>query len=149
MFTAYLRLECFIHFLSSFLLLVMASVLMSQPAAGLPAPAVTSKRANKVLAGQYEVSVKLGAGLQGQVYLGKDMQSGNLVALKCMDRAAIEANPKVMQNVERELQAMTKVSEHSGVVQALDIKWKAEWPRSNGGVKVRGNVSFTAQRPAR
>lgn len=127
----------------------MASVLMSQPAAGLPAPAVTSKRANKVLAGQYEVSVKLGAGLQGQVYLGKDMQSGNLVALKCMDRAAIEANPKVMQNVERELQAMTKVSEHSGVVQALDIKWKAEWPRSNGGVKVRGNVSFTAQRPAR
>ncbi len=122
----------------------MASVFVSQPS-GLPAPVMSTKRASKVLAGQYEVSVKLGAGLQGQVYLGKDIQSGNLVALKCMDRAAIEANPKVMQNVERELQAMTKVSEHSGVVQALDIKWKAEWPRSNGGVKVSRNVLSIAR----
>ena len=119
----------------------MASTLLPQ-ASGLAAPPSSTKPAGKVLCNKYEVSIKLGAGLQGKVYLGKDKETGDLVALKCMDRAAIDANPKVKQNVERELQAMMKVSSHKGVVQALDINWKAEWPRSSGGTKVSKRKSI-------
>lgn len=90
---------------------------------------------SKVLSGKYEVGMKLGEGLQGKVYMGKSRETGQLVALKCMDSAAIEANPRVMANVKRELQAMVKVSEHGNVVKVEDVDWKAEWPKSDGSKK--------------
>ncbi|CAE7682626.1 CIPK11 [Symbiodinium sp. KB8] len=117
----------------------MAASLMMPTAgagAGHAGIAQVAAMSSKVLSGKYEVGMKLGEGLQGKVYMGKSRETGQLVALKCMDSAAIEANPRVMANVKRELQAMVKVSEHGNVVKVEDVDWKAEWPKSDGSKKV-------------
>ena len=58
-------------------------------------------------------------------------------ACRLLCSAAIEANPRVLANVQRELQAMVKVSDHGNVVKALDVDWKGEWPKADGSKKVR------------
>ena len=67
----------------------MAASLMMPTAgagAGHAGIAQVAAMSSKVLSGKYEVGMKLGEGLQGKVYMGKSRETGQLVALKCMDR---------------------------------------------------------------
>ena len=73
----------------------MAATLSMQAGPGLAAPGgVALKAASqaRVLSGKYEVGVKLGEGLQGKVYMGKSLETGDIVALKCMDRCVLQCS---------------------------------------------------------
>eukprot|EP00501_MAST-03F_sp_TOSAG23-6_P001347 GSMAST32.ASY1.ANO1.1396.1 assembled CDS len=63
---------------------------------------------------RYVIKEQLGVGLQGEVYLGEDPQTGEQVALKFVDKIKLSA--RSLRNLKREVEVMTAVSDHPNVV---------------------------------
>lgn len=75
---------------------------------------------------RYVIKEQLGVGLQGEVYLGEDPQTGEQVALKFVDKIKLSA--RSLRNLKREVEVMTAVSDHPNVVRIISVDWDASIP---------------------
>lgn len=84
--------------------------------------------------GDYEIGETLGSGLQGKVKLGRHTRTGEVVALKIIDREAIK--PRELHNLKREIRAMELINPpHPHTVGLRAVFDNAPYPRKRGGTK--------------
>jgi serine/threonine protein kinase len=77
----------------------------------------TAKGAMQVV-GNYELLAKIAEGGMGAIYRGRDMQNGQIVAVKIMP-PHMAANPVLLKRFEQEFRAASKL-DHPNIVRALD-----------------------------
>lgn len=77
-----------------------------------------------IVAGRYEVIKPLGRGGMGKVFLVKDLQTGQKLALKLM-RAQYQHNPKAIARFLREVEAVSRLN-HPCIVKIFDAKMDGE-----------------------
>src|SRR5215217_2806047 len=68
--------------------------------------------------GNYELVQKIAEGGMGAIYRGRDVQSGDVVAIKIMP-PHMAANPVLLKRFEQEFRAASKL-DHPNIVRALD-----------------------------
>jgi serine/threonine protein kinase len=79
----------------------------------------------------YEIGETLGSGLQGKVKLGRHLRTGEVVALKIIDREAIK--PRELHNLKREIRAMELINPpHPNTVGLRAVFDNAAYPRKRG-----------------
>jgi len=77
----------------------------------------------------YAMGKTLGAGIQGKVKLGVNLQTGQRVALKCMDKNKLGRDrTRQMEMLEREIQAMESL-QHPNILNLQHVTMNAEYPR--------------------
>jgi len=76
--------------------------------------------------GEWKLLQCLGEGLQGKVFLAKNVKTNETRALKYLFKSKMEE--KQFQNLKREVAAMDSVKGSKHVVRMLDIDWKAQLP---------------------
>lgn len=81
------------------------------------------------IVGNYEIGRKLGSGLQGKVYQGRDLRTNEIVALKFLDSAALMRNVKLYTNLQREVTAMQRIAPHPNVVGIKTVEWDVMKPK--------------------
>lgn len=77
----------------------------------------TAKGAMQVV-GNYELLAKVAEGGMGAIYRGRDMQNGQIVAVKIMP-PHMAANPVLLKRFEQEFRAASKL-DHPNIVRAID-----------------------------
>lgn len=77
----------------------------------------------------YEIGPTLGAGLQGKVKQGVHAMTGEIVALKIIDREKLQA--RELQNLQREIMSM-KLVQHPNVVALREVDHNARYPKKDG-----------------
>lgn len=71
-----------------------------------------------LIAGQYELGAQIGQGAMGTVYHGRDSVTGQLVAIKMLDRSRVAGNPELVERFRREGEALRQLA-HPHIVQLL------------------------------
>src|SRR5881392_4062235 len=77
----------------------------------------TAKGAMQVV-GNYELVAKIAEGGMGAIYRGRDLQTGQVVAVKIMP-AHMAANPILLKRFEQEFRAASRM-DHPNIVRAID-----------------------------
>jgi serine/threonine protein kinase len=72
-----------------------------------------------LIGGRYQVEEKLGSGGMGTVYRGVDTQTQQIVAIKQLDRQAIEMDASILERFNREGEALRELN-HPNIVKILD-----------------------------
>jgi serine/threonine protein kinase len=67
--------------------------------------------------------------VQGKVYRARDTVSGDVVALKLLDRVALGASGRAVHNLQRELEALRRLQGHAHIVKLLAVDYNVEVPR--------------------
>jgi serine/threonine protein kinase len=80
----------------------------------------------------YEIGTTLGSGLQGKVKLGVHTSTGEVVALKIIDRKKLKA--RELHNLQREIMSM-KLVQHANVINLKAIDHNARYPKKDGSSK--------------
>lgn len=75
---------------------------------------------NKLMSGRYEILELLGKGGMGRVYLGRDTQTGQKVAIKVLPPDALQQEPELLQRLNRESEALRQL-DHPNIVKMLDV----------------------------
>jgi len=84
--------------------------------------------------GDYEIGMTLGAGLQGKVKLGRHVRTGELVALKIIDKQKLRA--RELHNLQREVGAMERIDPpHPNCVGLRAVDDSAMYPKKDGTTK--------------
>jgi serine/threonine protein kinase len=78
--------------------------------------------------GPYEVRRTLGAGMQAKVVLAKNLDTGEYVALKVVDRASLSL--RYQEQINREIVALRTVN-HQHVLKLRDLIYEARLPASD------------------
>ncbi|KAL1407950.1 spindle assembly checkpoint kinase [Vanrija albida] len=86
------------------------------PARGGPQP--TRQGSTRRLR-DFEIGRPLGKGHFGKVYLAKHRSQGFIVALKCLERAAVEGDAAVERQVMREIEIMSELR-HPNIIRLYD-----------------------------
>ncbi|MCA1902117.1 MAG: serine/threonine protein kinase [Candidatus Hydrogenedens sp.] len=81
-------------------------------------------KTTRIIAGRYEVIKPLGRGGMGKVFLVKDLQSGQKLALKLM-RAQYQHNQKAIARFLREVEAVRQLN-HPCIVKIFDAQIEGE-----------------------
>jgi len=77
----------------------------------------------------YAIGKTLGAGIQGKVKLGINLETGERVALKCMDKNKMgRDHTRQMEMLRREIQAMRSL-EHPNILHLQHVTESAQYPR--------------------
>jgi serine/threonine protein kinase/DNA-binding SARP family transcriptional activator/Tfp pilus assembly protein PilF len=71
-----------------------------------------------LIAGKYELGEQIGQGAMGTVYRGRDGVTGQLVAIKMLDRSRVAADPELVERFRREGEALRQLA-HPNIVQLL------------------------------
>uniref|UniRef100_A0A7S2UW55 non-specific serine/threonine protein kinase n=1 Tax=Fibrocapsa japonica TaxID=94617 RepID=A0A7S2UW55_9STRA len=79
--------------------------------------------------GQYTIGRTLGSGMSGKVKLAKNNTTGEVVALKLIQRSTL--NERSRQNLVNEINAMKAVN-HPNVLNLKDVEEDAQYPKKNG-----------------
>lgn len=67
--------------------------------------------------------------MQGKVYKARHLGTGEVLAVKLIDAAAVKASPKVFTNLQREITAMERVAGHPFVVGVRHVDYEVTKPR--------------------
>ena len=87
-----------------------------------------AQQGQRVIEG-YAMGKTLGAGIQGKVKLGVNLQTGQRVALKCMDKNKMGRDrTRQMEMLEREIQAMESL-QHPNILNLQHVTMSAQYPR--------------------
>src|SRR5574341_778776 len=73
----------------------------------------------RVIAGRYEIEEIIGQGGMGEVYRGRDTQTGRTVAIKSLKSDLLVAQPDMLERFEREGEILRKLN-HPSIVKMLD-----------------------------
>jgi serine/threonine protein kinase len=79
--------------------------------------------------GQYEIGTTLGKGMSAKVKLGRDVHTGELVALKIIDKS--RPNDRQMELLNREITAMKSLS-HQNILKLEFVNMDGMYPRKCG-----------------
>jgi serine/threonine protein kinase len=82
----------------------------------------------RLVLGPYEVRRTLGAGMQAKVVLAKNLDTGEYVALKVVDRASLSL--RYQEQINREIVALRTVN-HQHVLKLRDLIYEARLPASD------------------
>jgi serine/threonine protein kinase len=81
--------------------------------------------------GHYTVGEFLGKGAFSRVYVGMHDESGQLCALKLLDKASVAKAADSMRQVQRELAALSKI-DNVNVLKLYDVEWNVHFVRPSG-----------------
>jgi serine/threonine protein kinase/tetratricopeptide (TPR) repeat protein len=70
--------------------------------------------------GRYEVLSLIGQGGMGRVYLARDPQTGDQVAIKVLAKEVTKSDPQILERVKRESAAL-RVLNHPNIVKMLEV----------------------------
>lgn len=73
---------------------------------------------SQLIAGRYEIIGTLGQGGMGDVYRGRDTQTGDMVAIKLLKPDIVESDPSLIERFEREGEALRQLN-HPNIVTML------------------------------
>ncbi len=73
-----------------------------------------------LLAGRYQVIEKISHGMMGPVYRGRDLETGEPVAVKTLDPEMLRKEPTLLERFRREGEALRQL-DHPGIVHRLDV----------------------------
>lgn len=79
--------------------------------------------------GTYAIGKTLGQGGYSKVKLGRNLETGNYVALKLLKPEKMDESSR--KSVEKEVRAMHDIT-HENVVKLIDLKWEAVYVKKNG-----------------
>lgn len=82
--------------------------------------------------GRFAIGEVMGKGMQATVRRGKDLQTGQDVALRIQNRRAL--TPAKLSNLEREINMM-KIVNHPNIIALKHVEMDIEWHRLNGTTK--------------
>src|SRR5690606_6960024 len=77
----------------------------------------------------FEVGPTLGSGMSAKVKLGRDLNTGEQVALKLIDKS--KTNERQLQQLYREVEAM-KTLYHPNILNLKHLELDAVYPKKNG-----------------
>lgn len=75
---------------------------------------------SQTIAQRYEIHERIGRGGMGDVYLGRDTQTGEMVAIKVLKPEIVEIDPGIVERFEREGEALRKLN-HPNIVNILEM----------------------------
>jgi len=90
-----------------------------KPTGGITGPTVMAADSSNTQIGPYRIKKDLGEGTFGQVKLGQHVETGQLVAIKIMNKASAKT-PKQKVSVQREVRLM-KLLDHPHIVGVIDV----------------------------
>ncbi|CAL9110860.1 unnamed protein product [Musa textilis] len=79
-----------------------------------------SSGARKLVFGKYEMGRVLGKGTFGKVYYGRELRSGESVAIKVIDKEQIRRQAGMMEQIQREI-AVMRLVRHPNVVELREV----------------------------
>ena len=87
----------------------------------------------------YQILKTLGTGYTGKVKLGRDMESGQLVALKILDPTKMDQKKidRVVKSLQNELAVMQKL-DHVNIVKFIGLKGNGKYKSKSGKTKTVG-----------
>ena len=91
----------------------------SAPTRAAPQPSTRDLGEGAVLAKRYQLLGLLGSGGMGTVYRARDLELGEVVALKVLSRALVD-EPEALERFRREVRLARRVT-HRGVARCFDI----------------------------
>lgn len=74
----------------------------------------------RVIGGRYTIERLIGQGGIGQVFLGQDQQTGQLVAVKALQPRIVQDEPRLLERFRREGQALKEL-DHPNIVKMLAV----------------------------
>jgi len=93
--------------------------LPAKPTGGITGPTIMTADATSSQIGPYKIKKDLGEGTFGLVKLGQHVETGELVAIKIMNKASAKT-PKQKVSVQREVRLM-KLLDHPHIVGVIDV----------------------------
>jgi tetratricopeptide (TPR) repeat protein/predicted Ser/Thr protein kinase len=94
-------------------------------AAGGDAPAPAADANSEAILGRFEIGEFLGRGGMGVVYHGRDRQTGQRVAIKCLEPELVGLLPEVVERFEREGDILRRL-DHPNIVKMLGVSHEGE-----------------------
>ncbi|CAM9400338.1 unnamed protein product, partial [Ectocarpus fasciculatus] len=82
--------------------------------------------------GRFAIGELMGKGMQASVRRGKDLQTGNEVALRIVNRRQL--TPAKLQKLEQEINMM-KIVSHPNIISLKQVEMDLEWQRMDGSTK--------------
>lgn len=80
---------------------------------------------SETILGRFELGELLGRGGMGVVYHGRDRQTGQRVAIKCLEPALVDSLPEVVERFEREGDILRRL-DHPNIVKMLGVSHEGE-----------------------